>query len=75
MFVGTADDLGDQTDAEWARDTIKSAGNAIVYYSEILAGHSTFLIGNDMTYFENVLSLVKKYNIWFLENMYYQIYK
>jgi len=22
MFVGTADDLGDQTDAEWARDTI-----------------------------------------------------
>jgi hypothetical protein len=28
-----------------------------------------------MTYFENVLSLVKKYNIWFLENMYYQIYK
>jgi len=30
MFVGTADDLGDTTDAEWARDAIKSGGNALV---------------------------------------------
>ena len=58
MFVGTADDLGDVTDAEWARDSIKNGGDAVVFYNEIDAGHSTFLIGNDMSYFNDVLNLV-----------------
>lgn len=51
MFVGTADDLGDKSDAEWARDQINAGGSALVHYEEIPAGHSTFMIGNDMSYF------------------------
>jgi alpha-beta hydrolase superfamily lysophospholipase len=62
MFVGTADSLGDVTDARWARDTIKSAGNALVHYEEVEAGHSTFMIGKNMTYFNNVLNLLNTYN-------------
>ena len=55
MFVGTADDLGDTTDAEWARDQINSAGNALILYKEFPAGHSSFLIGKNMSYFQDVL--------------------
>ena len=51
MFVGTADDLGDKIDAAWARDQIIAGGSALVHYEEIAAGHSTFMIGNDMSYF------------------------
>ena len=59
MFVGTADDLGDMADAEWARDTINSAGSALVSYKEVNAGHSTFLVGNDMSYFNDVMKLLQ----------------
>ena len=64
MFVGTKDNLGDTQDARWARDTIKSAGNAIKFYQEIKGGHASFMVGKDMSYFENVIQLIKKYNIW-----------
>jgi hypothetical protein len=62
MFVGTADYLGDVTDARWARDTLNWAGNALVHYEEVLAGHSTFMIGKDMNYFINVFKLLDIYN-------------
>jgi len=62
MFVGTDDDLGDPTDSQWARDQIKAGGDALVYYNEHPAGHSTFMIGIDMSYFDDVLDLVHKYN-------------
>ena len=55
MFVGTADRLGDIKDARWARDTINSAGNAIKHYEEVKAGHSTFMVAKDMSYFNNVI--------------------
>lgn len=58
MFVGTKDDLGDVKDCEWARDQIKS----IAHYEEVEAGHASFLIGKDMSYFDNVMKLVSKYN-------------
>ena len=51
MFVGTADDLGDKSDCQWARDQINLGGSALVHYEEVAAGHSTFMIGNDMSYF------------------------
>lgn len=60
MFVGTADDLGDKLDCEWARDQIPE--DALIHYEEIAAGHSTFMIGNDMSYFQNVLALLEQYN-------------
>ena len=63
MFVGSVDDLGDPTDARWARDTIKSGGHgALVHYEEIQGGHATFIVGKDMTYFERAMGLIKKYN-------------
>ena len=32
MFVGTSDDLADTTDAQWARDQINAAGDALKHY-------------------------------------------
>jgi len=62
MFVGTADDLGDTTDARWAQDEINKNGTALVHYQEIPAGHSSFLIGKDMAYFDTVMNLVAEFN-------------
>jgi hypothetical protein len=62
MFVGTVDDLGDIKDARWARDTLNSAGDALIHYEEVEAGHSTFMIGKDMGYFQNVFNLLDIYN-------------
>jgi hypothetical protein len=57
MFVGKADDFGDTTDAEWARDQIHP-----VWYSEFPAGHASFMIGKNMTYVDDMLSIMSKYN-------------
>ena len=63
MFVGTADDLGDTTDARWARDQIETfAGNPNLHYEELPAGHASFAIGIDMSYVDRMITLVKKYN-------------
>ena len=63
MFVGKEDDLGDPTDAGWARDQINSGGKGnLVLYKEIEAGHASFMIGQDMTYVDEMLTLVEKYN-------------
>ena len=56
IFTGLEDPLADVTDARWTRDTI---GDNVVHYEEIEAGHLTFLIGKDMTYFtEGVMDLL-----------------
>jgi len=62
MFVGKEDDLGDVTDTRWARDAIKSGGDAMVYYEEMSAGHASFLIGKDMTWVDRAKGLIAKYN-------------
>ncbi len=60
MFTGKEDILADLTDARWTRDRI---GDNIVHYEEIEAGHLTFLVGKDMTYWsEGVMSLLKQYH-------------
>ena len=56
MFTGLDDILADLTDSRWTRDTI---GDNIVYYEEINAGHMTFLVGKDMSYWtEDVMHLL-----------------
>ena len=56
MFTGTADILADLTDSQCTRDQI---GDSIVHYEEVLAGHLTFMVGKDMTYFtETVMGLL-----------------
>ena len=63
MFVGNQDDLGDPTDEEWARDQIKSSPTSnLVHYEEFDAGHASFIIGKDMSYFDRAMTLVNKYN-------------
>ena len=60
MFTGNEDILADLTDSRWTRDRI---GDNIVHYEEINAGHLTFLVGKDMSYFsKGVMSLLKQYH-------------
>ena len=62
MFVGLQDSLGDDKDNRWLKNRLESAGSALVHYQEIDAGHVSFMVGKDMTYFEDVLNLLKIYN-------------
>lgn len=63
MFVGIEDELGDPTDCEDAKMSISAGGDALVHYEEMHAGHASFLIGKDMTYFtDRAMGLIKKYN-------------
>jgi len=59
MFAGIEDILADTTDAEWTRDQI---GDNIVHYEEIHAGHLTFMVGKDMSYFNTVMDLLQQYH-------------
>ena len=52
MFVGLQDSLGDDIDNRWLKDELESAGSALVHYQQIDAGHASFMVGKDMTYFE-----------------------
>jgi len=57
--------LASVEDARWARDQILDEGygsDALVHYEEIQGGHGTFLIGKNMTYFSQVVRLVREYN-------------
>ena len=58
IFAGTHDVLADQVDAHWIRDKLKP--ETLVHYEDINAGHLTFIVGKDMTYWsEGVMSLLK----------------
>lgn len=60
IFAGIEDILADTTDAEWTRDRI---GDSVVHYEEIHAGHLTFLVGKDMSYFtDTVMGLLQEYH-------------
>jgi len=60
IFTGIEDILADLTDARWTRDRI---GDNVVHYEEIHAGHLTFMVGKDMTYFtEGVMDLLQQYH-------------
>lgn len=52
MFVGRFDNLGDLEDARWARSTILEAGGHICHYQEFDAGHASFMVAKDMSYFQ-----------------------
>ena len=58
MFVGNVDKLADPEDALWA---YKEIGTPVVFYKEYNAGHLTFMIGKDMSYFNDVMALLAQY--------------
>lgn len=65
MFVGKDDDLGDIADSEWAKFQIADQWQGeemLVHYKEYDGGHSTFLVGLDMRYLEDLVPLLNQYN-------------
>lgn len=65
MFVGKDDDLGDVKDSQWAKFEITDGwlgDEMLVHYKEYNGGHSTFLVGLDMRYQEDLIPLLSKYN-------------
>ena len=61
IFTGTEDPLADLTDSRWIKDTLSS--DVLVHYSEVAAGHLTFMVGKDMTYWtEDAMNLLKQYH-------------
>ena len=58
MFVGKNDVLADPTDTQWVHSQVPS----VVHYQEMdNFDHGSFMNSNDMSYFDNVLSLVSQY--------------
>ena len=56
MFTGKDDLMADLTDSRWTRDMLS---DSIVHYEEIEAGHLTFLVGKDMSYWtRDVMNLL-----------------
>jgi hypothetical protein len=58
MFVGTSDELATVEDNRWAKPQLKT----LVHYKEYPLGHLSFMVAKDMSYFNDVLTLIKKYN-------------
>lgn len=55
LFVGSDDNLADPQDVWWAKNQMNP--ETVVHYQEVFAGHASFLIGSDMSYFDEVLEL------------------
>ena len=56
MYVGLHDILVKTEDSRWIRDKIK---DSLVDYVEINGGHTTFMIGKNMSFVKsNILSLI-----------------
>ena len=58
MFVGLVDDLGDPADNRWARSQI---GGNVKFYQEYSLGHSSFMVAKDMSYFDDVFTVLDQY--------------
>ena len=56
MVVGLEDELSSELDTRWMRDTIGKKN--VVFYQEIHGGHTSFNVGKDMSYMNNVIDLV-----------------
>jgi hypothetical protein len=66
LFPGAYDALSALEDTRWLRDELLDGdkleeSKTVVHYDEYLAGHYTFIIGKNMSYFDEVLSLIDTY--------------
>ena len=59
LFVGKQDELGTPKVGAW---TLFELQNAVFYKDIDNWDHSSYAVGNDMSYFEDVLSLMSEYN-------------
>lgn len=60
MFVGTKDQLATVEDNKWTKSHIPS--ELLAFYGEYELGHMTFLLAKDMSYFQDVLTLIRYFN-------------
>ena len=61
IFAGIHDTIADMEDALWIKDTLKP--EVLVDFEQIEAGHLTFMVGKDMTYWStNVMGLLAQYH-------------
>jgi len=58
QFVGTVDKLATPEDNHWLREQL---GSNSIYYKEFNFGHMAFMLAKDMSYFDDVLDLIKTY--------------
>ena len=57
LFVGKTDELATSEDASWI---VKNLGdNTLKHYEEVAGGHLSFLLAEDMSYFERVLHFIE----------------
>lgn len=59
MFAGSEDDYMHLDDV---RNLKEQLAHTLVHYHEFDATHNSFMIGKDMSYFDQVKELVNKYN-------------
>lgn len=59
MFVGNSDLLGDVKDNEWLREQL---GSNVIHYQVYDYGCSTFYIGKDMVYLEDLVRVMRPYS-------------
>lgn len=59
MFVGKKDHIVDTKDNRWVNEQI---GEAVVRYQELELDHLSFLLAEDMSYFDQVLELIDEHN-------------
>merc|ERR1719163_1515298 len=58
FFRAAGDKLADKIDTDWTANTI---GDAVVHDSTMNGGHLTFMIGRDMTFFNDVMNIIDFY--------------
>lgn len=66
LFPGKYDELSALEDTRWLRDELLdgerlSESKTVVHYDEYEAGHYTFIIGKNMSFFNEVLTLIDTY--------------
>ena len=58
LFVADQDTFASLADARWLREQLRGVE---VYYEEYQGSHTSFQLGLDMSYFENVLTLLEEH--------------
>jgi len=59
MFVGSSDELATVDDCRWAKTQMEKV---MVHYKEYPLGHLSFMVAKDMSYFNDVLSLISQHS-------------
>ena len=61
MFVGTSDELATLDDNRWAKTQLTKV---LTHYQEYPLGHISFMVAKDMSYFNDVMSLIHSHNAY-----------